>query len=78
MLVNPSLSDTFDNWPEDNWFSSDIYSGYLNTPGLPGGVNEAHGLYQIKIEIYDSSGAIVDPDITGYQLKAGQSVNSIS
>ena len=27
-------------------------------------MNEDHGLYQIKIEIYDSSGAIVDPDIT--------------
>ena len=62
--LDPSLSDTFDNWPEDNWFSSDIYSGYLNTPSLPGGVDSAHGLYQLKIEVYNSSGAIVDPDIT--------------
>lgn len=62
--LDPSLSDTFDNWPEDNWFSSDIYSAYLNTPSLPGGVDSAHGLYQLKIEVYNSSGAIVDPDIT--------------
>ena len=60
--LDPTLDPVFDQWPEDNWFSSDIYSGYLNTTKL-GSVNTAHGLHQIKFEIYDSNGTIVDPDI---------------
>jgi len=67
--LDPSLSDAFDYWPEDNWFSSDIYSGYLNTAALPGGVSSAHGLYQVKIEVYDSSGNIVNPDVTNPKFK---------
>lgn len=60
--LNASLDATFDYWPEDNWFTSDQYSAYLNTPNLPGGPNSAHGLYQIKITVYNSDGNIVDPD----------------
>ncbi|MDX2512112.1 MAG: hypothetical protein QNK25_08705 [Desulfobacterales bacterium] len=63
-------------WPEDPLYNSDLYSGYLNTtnfpcdaePAVPGGfesavrdVKCAHGLYQIKIEVYDVDGNLVNP-----------------
>jgi hypothetical protein len=58
--IDPSLTG-FNYWPEDDWFGSDLYSGYFNTTDFPGGVESAHGLYQIKIEVYDQSGQPVDP-----------------
>lgn len=59
--LDNSLDKTNDQWPEENWFGSDLYAGYLNTTSFPGGVDTAHGLYQIKIEVYDSAGNIVGP-----------------
>ena len=58
--IDSSLTG-FNCWPEDNWFGSDLYSGYLNTTKFPGGVESAHGLYQIKIEVYNQSGQPVNP-----------------
>ncbi len=67
--LDPNLSNVFDQWPEDNWFSSDIYSGYLNTSTLPGGVNNAHGLYQLKVTVYSKTGALVDPYVSSPNFK---------
>jgi len=60
--LDPSLSDAYDQWPEDNWFSSDTYSGYFQTYNFEGGAAEAHGLYQVKVEVYDEAGNLMDPD----------------
>ncbi|MDD5451265.1 MAG: hypothetical protein PHT49_05165 [Desulfovibrionales bacterium] len=42
-------------WPTDDWFG-DIYTGFLNSPGLPGGVDTSAGKYKIKLEVYDQAG----------------------
>ncbi|MFH2045293.1 MAG: hypothetical protein ABIK92_09115 [Pseudomonadota bacterium] len=61
--LDNSLDQTKDQWPDETWFGSDLYAGYLNTNGFPGGINTAHGLYQVKIEVYNSAGNIVKPYI---------------
>ena len=60
--LDNTLDKVTDQWPEETWFGSDLYAGYLNTTHFPGGVDNAHGLYQIKIEVYNASGSIVSPD----------------
>jgi len=47
-------------WPTDDWFA-DIYSGFLDTYGLPEGVNDSAGKYNIKLEVYDNNGNRVAP-----------------
>ena len=47
-------------WPAEDWFY-ETYTGFLNSPSLPGGVNVAHGSYILKLEIYNNSGNRVDP-----------------
>jgi hypothetical protein len=56
----PSASDpagTTTYWPEDDWFG-DIYSAFLDTTSLPGGLSAA-GQYQIKVELFNQLGAQV-------------------
>ena len=53
----PSVSDpagTITYWPNDDLFA-DIYSGYLDTTSLPGGVAAAAGVYQIMLEVFDQN-----------------------
>ncbi|MEA1934198.1 MAG: hypothetical protein U9N60_07195 [Thermodesulfobacteriota bacterium] len=47
-------------WPAEDWFY-ETYTGFLNSPTLPGGVANAHGVYTLKLEVYDSGGNRVDP-----------------
>lgn len=57
----PGASDpagTITYWPEDDWFG-DIYSAFLDTAGLPGGVLAAAGQYEIKVELFNSVGVQV-------------------
>ncbi len=51
---------TITYWPNDDLFA-DIYSGYLDTTALPGGAATAAGVYQIKLEVFDSAANPVDP-----------------
>lgn len=72
----PDASDppgTVTYWPTDDLFA-DIYSGYLNTTGLPGGAAAAAGVYQIKLEIFDSTGTLVDPSASTFGFIVPQSV----
>ncbi|MBU1140260.1 MAG: hypothetical protein KKD01_00430 [Proteobacteria bacterium] len=57
----------YNSWPVDDWFA-DIYSGFINTYGLPGGVDVSAGRYQIKLEIYKENGIIVKPGPTTFQF----------
>ena len=54
-------------WPAEDWFN-ETYTGFLNSTALPGGVNNAHGLFWLKLEIYDSSGNLVDPATTAFDF----------
>jgi hypothetical protein len=59
----PTASDppgTITYWPTDD-FLGDIYSGYWNTLSIPGGVLAAAGEYQVKLEVFDETGTLVDP-----------------
>ncbi len=47
-------AETITYWPEDDWFG-DIYSAFLDTNALPGGVLAAAGQYEIKVEVFDSA-----------------------
>jgi hypothetical protein len=72
----PDASDppgTVTYWPTDDLFA-DIYSGYLNTAGLPGGAAAAAGVYQIKLEIFDSTGTLVEPSAATFGFIVPQSV----
>lgn len=51
---------TITYWPTDDFFG-DIYSGLLDTIGLPGGPLAAAGQYQIKLEVFNSMGVPVAP-----------------
>lgn len=59
--LDNTLDKIKDQWPDETWFGSDLYAGYLNTTHFPGGVENAHGLYQIIIEVYDAAGDIAHP-----------------
>ncbi len=59
--LDSSLDEDMDQWPDETWFGSDLDAGYFNTVKFPGGIENAHGLYQIKIEVYDINGNIVNP-----------------
>ncbi len=48
----PSDSNATTRWPIDEWFA-DIFSGFLRSFDLPGGVAAAAGKYEIKLEVYD-------------------------
>ena len=50
----PSVHGATTYWPTTDWFA-DIYSGFLNTPSL------TEGLYQIKLEVFNSAGGLVTP-----------------
>jgi len=50
----PVEAGAITSWPATDWFG-DIYSGRLNTPTLP------EGTYQLKLEVYNSSGVQVAP-----------------
>lgn len=52
-----SLLTLSDHWPEDNWSGGGLYSGYLDTTAFA----EGAGQYQIKIEVYDKNGNLVNP-----------------
>ena len=54
-------------WPTEDWFH-EIYSGFLNSKTLPGGVENAHGPYLLKLEIYSKSGNLVAPGATTFQF----------
>lgn len=54
-------------WPTDDWFA-DIYSGFLDTYGLPEGVNDSAGKYNIKLEVYDNDGNRVTPGPGTFQF----------
>jgi hypothetical protein len=59
----PTASDppgTITYWPTDG-FLGDIYSGYWNTPSIHGGVSATAGDYQVKLEVFDETGTLVDP-----------------
>lgn len=59
----PTASDppgTITYWPTDD-FLGDIYSGYWNTLSIPGGIMAAAGEYQVKLEVFDQAGTLVDP-----------------
>ena len=69
---DPSDCDDFisgghNYWPTDDWFA-DIHSGFLDTYGLPGGVNVSAGRYKIKLEIYDKDGNRVAPGPGTFQF----------
>jgi hypothetical protein len=51
---------TITYWPTDD-FLADIYSGYFNTLSIPGDVMTAAGEYQIKLEVFDQNGTLVQP-----------------
>lgn len=66
----PDLGDppgTITYWPTDDFFG-DIYSGYLNTPTLPGGVLSAAGQYQVKLEVFDPTGVLVPPGAGSFEF----------
>jgi hypothetical protein len=72
----PAASDppgTITYWPTDDLFA-DIYSGYFNTTGLPGGAAAAAGVYQIKLEIFDSAANLIDPSAATFAFIVPQSV----
>jgi uncharacterized membrane protein YeiH len=48
-------------WPTTDWFG-DIYSGFLNTPGL------ADSLHQIRLEVFNSAGAPVSPGASTFEF----------
>lgn len=54
-------------WPTDDWFG-DIYTGFLNSPNLPGGVDASAGKYKIKLEVYDQVGNRVAPGTGTFQF----------
>lgn len=59
----PDPSDppgTITYWPTDDFFA-DIYSGFLNTLALPPNVEDAADQYQVKLEVFDATGAQVMP-----------------
>lgn len=64
---DPSDPSGTTSWPIDDWFA-DIYSGFLDTYGLPGGVEDSAGEYNIKLEIYDESGNHVAPGPGTFQF----------
>jgi hypothetical protein len=64
---------TFTYWPTDDLFA-DIYSGYFNTASLPNGVAAAAGVYQIKLEVFDSAGTLIDPSASTFTFIVPQSV----
>jgi len=55
------------SWPIDDWFG-DIYTGFLNSPNLPGGVDASASTYKIKLEIYDEDGNRVAPGPGTFQF----------
>jgi len=58
----PGPSDppgTITYWPTDGSLG-DIYSGYWNTPSL-GGAAATAGEYQVKLEVFNEAGILVDP-----------------
>ena len=64
---------TITYWPNDDLFA-DIYSGYLNTTTLPGGVGPAAGVYQIKLEVFDSGANPVVPGAGTFTFIVPQSI----
>ncbi|HWV15528.1 MAG TPA: hypothetical protein VN030_08845 [Cellvibrio sp.] len=66
----PAATDpagTVTYWPEDDWFG-DIYSAFLDTATLPGGVAAAAGQYEVKVELFNAAGV---------QVSVGAAVNFI-
>ncbi|MDJ0807108.1 MAG: hypothetical protein QNJ78_09780 [Gammaproteobacteria bacterium] len=57
---DPTAPDEATYWPTDEWFG-DIYSGFLDTFGLPGGVVASAGRYRIRLEVFDINGVRVIP-----------------
>lgn len=47
-------------WTTDDWFG-DVWTGFLDTLLLPGGIAASAGQYTIRLEIRDQSGVLVDP-----------------
>jgi hypothetical protein len=62
-------------WPEDDWFG-DIYSGFLNSLLLPGGIDGAAGLYKMRVEIYDNAGTFVLPGPTSFRFLVPDGVDA--
>lgn len=59
----PTASDppgTITYWPTDD-FLDDIYSGYWATTSIPNSAMSATGKYQVKLEVFDETGTLVDP-----------------
>ncbi len=50
----PPVAGGTSHWPTMDWFG-DIYTGFLNSPAL------ADGVYQIRLEVFNSAGAPVVP-----------------
>lgn len=55
---DPAGTTTY--WPPDD-LAADIFSGYWETASIPGGVQAAAGQYQVKLEVFDETGTLVDP-----------------
>jgi hypothetical protein len=73
----PAPSDppqTITYWPTDD-FLDDIYSGYWNTLAIPGGVMAA-GEYQVKLEIFDETGILVDPGASTFTFIVPKGIGS--
>ena len=51
---------TITYWPTDDFFG-DIYSGFFETLNLPPNVADAAGVYQMKLEAFNSAGVQVMP-----------------
>jgi hypothetical protein len=54
-------------WPTDTWFA-DIYTGFLDSVGLPGGIETSAGEYKIKLEIFDDKGNRIIPGVGTFQF----------
>ena len=65
LATDPAGTITY--WPTDDLFG-DIYSGYLDTTSLPGGVAAAAGVYQIKLEVFDANANPVMPGASTFSF----------